>query len=458
MREFLTTVWIRATRDRGGVRPRGQSNEGGRDHGRGSCPGGDSPRQVLRRRVGGREEVAGSAPRDFTKHRASRRTTRTTKVVFSFMAPGCQILGSALISNYQDVAWVNPNYTFLIVLGSMLGKATPVFEAAEKLWLQSGGVAHCGNVKCALGLLALNMVPKPDLAITSGFLCDTGAKTIGLIEDWYGIPGYYFDCWQDRELREYPHADRSTSFHAKSLQRLSERVGQQFGFEIRARCSGRSWRQGRPTWRQGQSARPDAKQRSDPLGFRSSQLDVRARRDPLQTERAGGCHRDRWTLCIANCLIAPRRVSGRPPRAHLGCWVSSRATTPIRGGNTTRMKLAWRSSPRTSSSRRAKGSTEPDPRPGRSLRCDRPAPSLRGPADPRREVEIILDACKRLHLDGVLNHYHVGCRYVAGDAMTIKNAVTKELGIPALTFEWDNFDPRSYNHEQYKANLETFWP
>ena len=25
-----------------------------------------------------------------------------------------------------------------------------------------------------------------------------------------------------------------------------------------------------------------------------------------------------------------------------------------------------------------------------------------------------------------------------------------------LTFEWDNFDPRSYNHEQYKANLETF--
>ena len=71
-------------------------------------------------------------------------------------------------------------------------------------------------------------------------------------------------------------------------------------------------------------------------------------------------------------------------------------------------------------------------------------------------LAIVLDACRRLHLDGVLNHYHVGCRYVAGDALPIKNVVTKELGIPVLTFEWDNFDPRSYNHEQNRANLETF--
>jgi len=71
-------------------------------------------------------------------------------------------------------------------------------------------------------------------------------------------------------------------------------------------------------------------------------------------------------------------------------------------------------------------------------------------------LAIILDTCKRLHLDGVLNHYHVGCRYVAGDALVIKSVITKELRIPVLTFEWDNFDPRSYNHEQYKANLETF--
>jgi hypothetical protein len=31
-------------------------------------------------------------------------------------------------------------------------------------------------------------------------------------------------------------------------------------------------------------------------------------------------------------------------------------------------------------------------------------------------------------VDGVLNHYHVGCWVVAGDAMAIKDAVTRELG------------------------------
>ena len=65
-------------------------------------------------------------------------------------------------------------------------------------------------------------------------------------------------------------------------------------------------------------------------------------------------------------------------------------------------------------------------------------------------ISIILDACKRLHVDGVLDHYHVGCRSVAGDALIIKDAITKELGIPVLLLEWENFDPRVYNHEQYQ--------
>jgi benzoyl-CoA reductase/2-hydroxyglutaryl-CoA dehydratase subunit BcrC/BadD/HgdB len=43
-----------------------------------------------------------------------------------------------------------------------------------------------------------------------------------------------------------------------------------------------------------------------------------------------------------------------------------------------------------------------------------------------------------------------------GDAMLVRDAIQKELGIPVLTIEWDNFDPRSYNHEQYEAKLETF--
>ncbi len=42
------------------------------------------------------------------------------------------------------------------------------------------------------------------------------------------------------------------------------------------------------------------------------------------------------------------------------------------------------------------------------------------------------------------------------DALILRDAISKELGIPVLMLEWDNFDPRSYNHEQYEAKLETF--
>ena len=45
-------------------------------------------------------------------------------------------------------------------------------------------------------------------------------------------------------------------------------------------------------------------------------------------------------------------------------------------------------------------------------------------------ISIILEACKRLNVDGVLNHYHVGCRSVAGDALIIKDAITKSWAYP----------------------------
>jgi len=69
---------------------------------------------------------------------------------------------------------------------------------------------------------------------------------------------------------------------------------------------------------------------------------------------------------------------------------------------------------------------------------------------------LIIEGCKRLNVDGVLDRYHVGCRTVAGDALVLENAIKKELGIPVLLLEWENFDPRAYNHEEYKRRLEVF--
>jgi benzoyl-CoA reductase/2-hydroxyglutaryl-CoA dehydratase subunit BcrC/BadD/HgdB len=69
---------------------------------------------------------------------------------------------------------------------------------------------------------------------------------------------------------------------------------------------------------------------------------------------------------------------------------------------------------------------------------------------------MIMEECRRLNVAGVLDRFHAGCRSVAGDAIIFEKAIKKELGIPVLLMEWENFDPRAYNHEQFKSRLEVF--
>jgi benzoyl-CoA reductase/2-hydroxyglutaryl-CoA dehydratase subunit BcrC/BadD/HgdB len=74
----------------------------------------------------------------------------------------------------------------------------------------------------------------------------------------------------------------------------------------------------------------------------------------------------------------------------------------------------------------------------------------------RERASILIGACKRLNVDGVLARVHVGCRSVTGDLIMVRNAITKALDIPVLLLEWEAFDPRIYNHEQYKKKFELF--
>ncbi|NLO27142.1 MAG: 2-hydroxyacyl-CoA dehydratase [Actinobacteria bacterium] len=406
--------------------------------------------------LSGVRKILGALLKDFTDV-VLLREREGVKVAFSFMAPGCQVLGSTMMANHDNVAWVNANYTILIVVSSMFDKGAGLMEAAEKLWLRTGGVAHCGNVKCALGSLALNMVPKPDLAVTSGFLCDTGAKTIGLIQDWFGIPGYYVDCWQDRELREFPYAKRTTSFFAKSLRTLAEDVGKQFGIEITDEML---WRNlsARKKYSQAKERVHELMRHSDPIPMSSTHLHLLFALDEIVLKGD-----ETASLTVALDTLADELLE----RVNQGIGATPKGAPRVLGvlpthhsdprwehvANEAGIAIAA-SDFEFSSSQGHDGAGVLDPNDPYDLIGQHLHSAAQQTLGGR--LAIVLDACRRLHLDGVLNHYHVGCRYVAGDALPIKNVVTKELGIPVLTFEWDNFDPRSYNHEQYRANLETF--
>ena len=98
------------------------------------------------------------------------------KIIHSCMAPGFEVLGTAINTNSEDVRLTYPNFTFMAVLGGMFGKFVPVLEAAERLWLRGGVMRHCGMVKSRVGLISLGLHPRPDLTVTTGYLCDTSPE------------------------------------------------------------------------------------------------------------------------------------------------------------------------------------------------------------------------------------------------------------------------------------------
>jgi benzoyl-CoA reductase/2-hydroxyglutaryl-CoA dehydratase subunit BcrC/BadD/HgdB len=68
---------------------------------------------------------------------------------------------------------------------------------------------------------------------------------------------------------------------------------------------------------------------------------------------------------------------------------------------------------------------------------------------------IIIEACKRLAVGGVLCRYHVGCRNLVADAIILRNEIVKQLD-PVLLIEWESFDPRIYNEGGLRTQLQAF--
>jgi hypothetical protein len=379
------------------------------------------------------------------------------RIVHCCMLPGMDLLGSAIMDNTDKVGLISPNTTFMVVLGCMFGKYVPILEAAERQWLRAGVVAHCGMVKSRVGLISLGLIPRPDLTITSGYVCETSPKMNEILEQVYGIPACFVDTMEDRELREYPDASRATAFAAKSMRAASRRIERETGFAI---TDDMLWRvlEGRRPFDEAMSRLSELIRCSDPVPLGSTHLNLfmavscisftgnqlAETVDILDTLYAELLERN-----LKGIGVTPKgapRVLGMFPNHH---------SDPRWEHQANRAGLAMVAFDFQNASELA-GS----------------AGALLNPGDPYEvivqnlhgsftqplggRIAIVLDFCRRLGVDGVLYHYHLGCRYVVGDAMLVRDAIMKELGLPVLMVEWDNFDPRSYNQEQYEAKLETF--
>jgi hypothetical protein len=375
------------------------------------------------------------------------------KVLFGFMAPGFEIVSSILASHSPEVHAAHQVWAPLLMMGSVFDKMVPVLEAAEHKWLKAGTVAHCCNVKSLVGLFALDMLPKPDLLVTTGFSCETAPKTINLLQELYGIPGFCYDTCQDRSFKNYEaDSERTIGLVVKSTRKLVERVQEIVGFELTD-----------PMFQEMLDARADLDKAVGTL----RQLIENS--DPLPISAP----HDNLLMVLYNLTLS---IDDGLPQA-------IDAVNTLRGELQERVDkglgVVEKGAPRILSLLPAHHG---DPRldhlvgeMGMAIVAADPGFMVPYPGSPKdpyammslhlqgslatslaRRVRLIIEGCKRLKIDGLLNRYHVGCRAVAGDPFIIGDAVGKELDIPVLTLEWENFDPRVYNHEQYKRRLELF--
>lgn len=374
-------------------------------------------------------------------------------VIYGFMAPGFDLLSSALVTKSRDVFSIHHSWAFQIVVGCIFGKIEPILEEAERKWLKAGMVAHCANLKTLVGPLTLGLYPKPDLLVTAGLLCETSPKTVDFFHELYDIPVWYVDACQDRTSGEYPEPSRRVTIStAKSLKRLAERIQELVGFEIT------------------NDMLLEVQDAKGKMGESFSKIrDLIASSTPLPLSPA---HENIW-MCLNVLALsidgitqateaidtlyeelqervakglgvvekeAPRVLATLPmgqtdPRLeHLACEVGIAIVATDRN-----IEVSVKEIPE-----------DPYMRFGIAMQVG----AMHVP--PVMRIPLLIEGCKKLNIEGVLDRYHVGCRAVAGDAMLIEKAITRELGIPVMLLEWENFDPRVYKHEEYKKRLGIF--
>ena len=167
-------------------------------------------------------------------HRLSEtaREEGKKKIIYGFMAPGFEMLGTTLVTQSKDVYMTNVVASLQFVIGCIFDKIAPVLEAAEHKWLKAGKISHCSNVKTLAGLMILELIPRPDFLVTSGELCDTAPKTINLLHDFYDISVCSYDTCHDREFTEFPDSKRTIDLSTRSIRHVISKTQEVTGFKI----------------------------------------------------------------------------------------------------------------------------------------------------------------------------------------------------------------------------------
>jgi hypothetical protein len=155
------------------------------------------------------------------------------KVVYSEWPGSANILLMGMNRAAPDCYFGSPtSQTVNMVMGSFFDKLTPILEAGEENGMTPGR-AHCALWLTHTGIIAKGLVPKPDLIVSAGWLCDIAGECDAMIEAQFGVPTVFMDGCIDWQNDDFPWiGDKQVKYAGAQLRKVKERIEEVIGIEV----------------------------------------------------------------------------------------------------------------------------------------------------------------------------------------------------------------------------------
>jgi benzoyl-CoA reductase/2-hydroxyglutaryl-CoA dehydratase subunit BcrC/BadD/HgdB len=371
------------------------------------------------------------------------------------------LLAAAMVKEGASVYVGIPDLLLMLVLQVFFNKNIKHYEAAEK-HAMSVGQAHCGCKQTHLGALLCNTIPKPDLHVGFAIYCDEAPKVDALYEELFNIPVSIVSRCQDIDWHDTEGTpERIVNYFAESMRRSVRDAEKVVGYGITDEMIGSCFMDTMGFFMDFVKLETMVCH-SDPLPLSMTTLwyfyimlsvivrpENRARRkDALKTLIAETEERIKQGEGVTE-KGAPRIILGAVPS-----MVDPSLDGLIRELGLSIPLAECQCSPPDADFMPKTGdpNTPMDPYVGLA-RLFLASPIV---GNLSTRIPNLIKACKRYNIDGVILLLHYSCRPFATDALMVKDALKKELGIPVLVLEGDIYDPRYYTKEQLRTRIESF--
>jgi hypothetical protein len=373
------------------------------------------------------------------------------KVIYTEWPGVAAAMGQGLMKEVPDLYVATPaSQTLNIVHGGIFDKLDPVMEAGEQAGFPPGE-GHCALWQTHVGALITGLIPKPDLLISPGYLCDIPVEADQLVKEEYGIPVAYIDGCLDWQWGLWPEIpQREIQYGLKRLRQVQKTMGDVAGGALTDEGVNVGFTEIMKIYYNFQPlVAMMAKADPQPTSQTSLDLIFWMTNTPMR-------HRDEINEAI---MILTKEVKERIDKGYgvvpkgapriFTAWRIAVDQGVLRmmedvGLNLSVVCIDWLSP-------HDYKLTSTDP-----LSILLEATYRKGVCSSSGAVAYDVEICKTFDLDGAIITYPYSCRLCAIPPIMKKKVIQEECGIPAMVLEADVYDTRQYSPASLRTRVEAF--